>query len=65
MPVAVEIDQPQIGVAPGDVGGKGEGREVRPLTVVTLVETGYGFAQQDQVFLAIAGQIHNLLPAAS
>ena len=61
--VAIKVDQPQVGIAPIDLRYKLEGPEGDPVAIVPLVETGHGPAQQYQVLLAIAGQIHNLLPA--
>ena len=63
MAVAVEVDQPQVGVLPVHVRTEPEGPEGDPVAVVALVEAGDRLAQQHQVLLAVAGQVDDLLAA--
>ena len=59
--VAVEIDELQVGVAHVAVEARGEGAERLPaLGLVVLVEAGHRAVQDDQVGLAVAGQVHEL-----
>ena len=63
--VPVEVDHAQVGVVPGDVGVGPERAERLPAALVgPLVEAGHRAAELDQVQVAVAGQVEQLLPAA-
>ncbi len=63
--VPVQVNEAQIGVAQGAVEAGREGAKRCPtLGLVVLIEAGQGAIEYDQIGLAIAGQIHELRPAA-
>ena len=63
--VAVEIDELQVRVAQVAVQARGEGAEGLPaFGLVVLVQAGRGAVHDDDVGLAVAGQVHELRAAA-
>ena len=66
MAVAVEVDEPQVGVAQVAVQARSEGAERLPaFGLVVLVEAGRRAVQDDQVGLAVTGEVHELAPRRS
>ena len=65
MAVAVEVDEPEVRVAQVAVQARGEGAEGLPaFGLVVLVEAGRRAVHDDDVGLAVAGQVHELGAAA-
>ena len=61
MAVAVEVDELEVRVAQVAVQARGERAERLPaLGLVVLVQAGRGAVHDDQVGLAVAGQVHEL-----
>ena len=65
-PVAVQVDEPQVGVVPRRVRQLGEGAERLPARVLgALVEPRGGPGERHQVELPVAGEVQQLLAAAA
>ena len=65
-PVAGEIDEFEVGVAPVQHRQRLEGSERLPVLILGALEESRASARRShQVELAVAGKIHQLLPAAA
>src|SRR2546423_12826285 len=65
MPIAIEVDELQVGIIPGNVWRGQERRKGSPLTILlVLIEALKRRAKLHKVFLSIACQVHKLLLAA-
>src|SRR6266581_9141635 len=64
MPIAVEVDEFQVGIIPGNVWRGQERRKRSPLTILLmLIEALERGTELHKVFLPVAYQVHQLLLA--
>ncbi len=63
MPVAIDIDEAEVGIVPLEVGRRRQWREAVPISVFGALEkAGHRPLENDAVELAVAGEVEELGP---